>query len=225
MSSRIILVSTLAGVIFSVAGNSFAACPPGLTSNDIVAPTDVSRTFVRSGPGTFGSPRASGNPHSGVDIVTRASYDDPLAYAVFAMADGVVAYAQFNGDGLDNGFGNVIVLDHGNDCYTMAAHLSSDPFTPLDDPAAALMVSLGQEVRKGEIIGYFVDHAAGVYSTGNAMRTAAGARWQTHFEFIDAPSGRSGPGPLTTIIGNDGRRSDPTSTLQSLGYRIEDIAN
>lgn len=204
----------------------FAACPPGISVDDISPPTDVSRTFIRQGPGEYGSSRASGNPHTGVDILTRASYDDQSAYAVYAMADGVVAYAQFNGGGLDQGFGNVVIIDHGADCYTMMAHLSSDPFTPMpSNPSAALLVSVGQSVSRGTIVGYFVDMSSGVHSTGNAMRTAAGARWQTHFEFINAPSGRSGPGRIADIIGSDGRRIDPTATLLSLGYRIEDIVN
>ena len=105
-----------------------------MTIADLGPPTDVSRTFIRSGPGTFGAARASGKSHTGVDIPTRASYSDPLAYAVYAVADGVVAYAQFNGGGLDDGFGNVVAIDHGNDCYTMAAHLASDPFTPSTIP-------------------------------------------------------------------------------------------
>lgn len=204
----------------------FAACPPGVNINDISPPTDVERTFIRKGPGEYGESRASGNPHTGVDILTRASYDDRAAYAVYAMADGVVAYAQFNGGGLDQGFGNVVIIDHGADCYTMMAHLSSDPFTPMpSDPSAALLVSVGQSVSRGTLVGYFVDMSSGVHSTGNAMRTAAGARWQTHFEFINAPSGRTGPGRIADIIGSDGRRIDPTATLLSLGYKIEDIVN
>ena len=204
----------------------FAACPPGILIDDISPPTDVARTFIRQGPGEYGAGRSSGTPHTGVDILTRASYDDPAAYAVYAMADGEVAYAQFNGDGLDQGFGNVVIIDHGADCYTMMAHLSSDPFTPMpSDPSAALLVSVGQSVSRGDLVGYFVDMAAGVHSTGNAMRTAAGARWQTHFEFIEAPSGRTGPGRIADIIGTDGSRVDPTVTLRNLGYEVEDIVN
>lgn len=90
---------------------------------------------------------------------------------------------KFNGVTLDDGFGNTIVNDHGNDFYSMYAHLASDPFTPMNDDPSALLVSEGQTVTKGELIGYFVDQTVGVCSTGNAMRTAAGARWQTDFEF------------------------------------------
>lgn len=202
-----------------------ASCPPGSTVNDIAPPTDVERTFIRSGLGEYAASRASGNPHTGIDIVTRASYEDQMAYAVFAMADGVVAYAQFNGSDLDKGFGNVIIVDHTNDCYTMYAHLSSDPFTPMGDPDAALMVRLGDNVKRGQLIGYFVDHESGVHSTGNAMRTSAGARWQTHIEFIDAPSGRSGPGLIGDIVSPNGKRTDPTAALLTLGYSISDIVN
>ncbi|MGI6855167.1 M23 family metallopeptidase [Mesorhizobium sp. 1B3] len=213
-----------AALVFSASllSASQAACPPGLTQEDIVPPTDKSRTFIRLGAGEFGSARGS-KTHTGVDILTRASYPDREAYAVYALGAGTVAYAKFNGVTLDDGFGNTIVVDHGNDCYSMYAHLASDPFTPMNDESSALLMSKGQTVAKGELIGYFVDQTVGVHSTGNAMRTAAGARWQTHFELWHAPSGRSGA-TLKAIYGEEANRTDPTSTLLSLGYKIEDIA-
>lgn len=211
-------------VALFLGSESLASCPPGLTQDDIVSPTDVSRTFIRSGFGEYGSSRGDNN-HTGVDILTRATHQDRNAYAAFAIADGVIAYARFNGTTLDSGFGNVIIIDHGNDCYTMFGHLTSDPFTPMDDPDAALLVSLGDRVSKGQLIGYFVDHSKGMHSTGNAMRTSAGARWQTHFEFLEMPSGRSGSGRLADLFGDDVVRVDPTSTLLSLGYKIEGIVN
>lgn len=200
---------------------ALAQCPPGLTAQDITAPTDTTRTFIRKGAGEYGAARGR-NTHTGVDILTRASYPDVDAYAVRAMADGTVAYAQFNGGNLDQGFGNVVAIDHGNDCYTLFAHLASSPFTPLpEEPSAALMVKVGDPVKKGDVIGYFVDHASGVHSTGNAMRTTAGARWQTHVEFINASSGRRGPGGIgDVLLSGGGLRVDPTATLLDLGYAI-----
>jgi murein DD-endopeptidase MepM/ murein hydrolase activator NlpD len=196
-----------------------AACPPGLSMNDVSAVTDLSRTYIRQNQGEFGAARKNG-PHTGVDILTRASYEDPEAYAVYSVADGTIAYARFNGKDIDDGFGNTIVVDHGGDCYSMYAHLASDPFTPIDQ-SGALMVSLGQDVSKGELIGYFVDQAAGVESTGNAMVTTAGARWQTHFELWDVPSGRTSTGKLEAIYADSANRVDPTSLLLDLGYAVE----
>jgi hypothetical protein len=144
------------------------------------------------------------------------------------MADGTIAYAQFNGArdnpfALDGGFGNTVIIDHGKDCYSMYSHLASDPFTPIADPAGALMVKLGQKVTKGSVIGYFVDQTKGVYSTGNAMRTVAGARWQTHVVFIDAPTGWKSTGGIgRNPLG--GKYTDATPVLRSLGYKIEAIA-
>jgi murein DD-endopeptidase MepM/ murein hydrolase activator NlpD len=212
---------TIAGLLVAIFGTrAQAQCPPGNSLADLSPPTDVSRTFIRQGAGEYGASRAHGS-HTGVDLLTRASYDDKLAYAVHAMADGKVAYSQFNGVGLDNGFGNVVVVDHGNNCYVMFAHLAGDPFTPLTDPDGALMVKLGQAVKRGQVIGYFVDMTKGVYSTGNAMRTDAGARWQTHIEMIEAPSDRAGKGNIADVIlKKDGKRVDPTPTLKDLGYQI-----
>ncbi|EEE37987.1 putative M23 peptidase domain protein [Rhodobacteraceae bacterium KLH11] len=176
--------------------------------------------------GEYGADRKGGTKkHSGADITTRLTTTDPMAYAVFAVAEGVVAYAKFNGLTYDDGWGQVIILDHGNDCYSMYAHLAASPFIPwADDKAQPFMVKLGEKVTKGQHIGFFVDIDKGLDSTGNAQRTAAGARWQTHFELIEAPSGRAGSGTIKgDIFGNDGKSVDPTALLLDLGYKIEDL--
>ncbi len=68
--------------------------------------------------------------HRGVDISA------PYGTAVHASADGVVVFAS-----LMNGFGRVVVVDHGNGFQTYYAHLSR------------FSVVAGQEVRQGMIIG------------------------------------------------------------------------
>lgn len=210
--------------IFLEAGTSFAACPPGNSLGDVVPPTDLQRTFIRKGLGEFGT---RGGKHQGTDITVRSSYADKEAYHVSAMAAGTVVYARFNGDpkrpfDLDGGYGNTVIIDHGNNCYSFYAHLASEPFTPID-PSGALMVRPGQKVGQGETIGYFVDQDKGVASTGNAMRTDSGARWQTHVVFIDAPSGWSGGAGIgQPPLG--GKFTDATPVLLSLGYKIENGA-
>lgn len=77
--------------------------------------------------------------HSGIDIDGGAG--DP----VYAADNGVVVYAGWN----NWGYGNVIVLNHGNGWQTLYAHLS------------ALYVGCGQSVFQGSSIGAFG-------STGNA---------------------------------------------------------
>ncbi len=74
----------------------------------------------------------SGEPalHAGVDIIA------PAGTPVRAAADGVVLHAQFV-----NGYGRLVIIDHGNGLETYYAHLSRFAVVP------------GQEIRQGEIIG------------------------------------------------------------------------
>ncbi len=68
--------------------------------------------------------------HRGVDIGA------PFGTAVHATADGVVVFAS-----VMNGFGRVVVVDHGNGFQTYYAHLSR------------LAVVAGQEIRQGGVVG------------------------------------------------------------------------
>ncbi len=69
--------------------------------------------------------------HSGIDIST--SFGQP----VHATADGVVLTA-----GLASGYGREILIDHGHGIETLYGHLSG------------FAVSSGEEVKRGQIIGY-----------------------------------------------------------------------
>lgn len=68
--------------------------------------------------------------HTGLDL--RARTGTPI----YAMADGAVAIAQFM-----NVPGNAVILDHGNSIFSKYYHLSE------------LLVSPGQKVKKGDLIG------------------------------------------------------------------------
>jgi murein DD-endopeptidase MepM/ murein hydrolase activator NlpD len=68
--------------------------------------------------------------HRGVDIGA------PVGTPVHAAADGVVVYATTM-----NGYGRVVVIDHGNGLQTYYAHLSRFAVIP------------GQEIRQNEVIG------------------------------------------------------------------------
>jgi murein DD-endopeptidase MepM/ murein hydrolase activator NlpD len=72
--------------------------------------------------------------HSGIDI--GASYGS----AIIASDSGTVILAEVNG-----GYGNCIMIDHGNSYYTLYGHLSG------------YAVSAGQAVTKGQTIGYVGD--------------------------------------------------------------------
>jgi murein DD-endopeptidase MepM/ murein hydrolase activator NlpD len=79
------------------------------------------RTDPFSGEGAF---------HTGVDISAV------IGTPVRAAADGIVTYAE-----MENGYGRVIKVDHGNGIETYYAHLSR------------FYVQAGQDVRRGEMIG------------------------------------------------------------------------
>lgn len=69
--------------------------------------------------------------HSGIDIGV------PVGTSVIAPADGVVAFADFEG-----GYGRMIILDHGHGITTRYGHLAS------------FAVTVGQHVHRGDVIGY-----------------------------------------------------------------------
>lgn len=79
------------------------------------------RTDPFSGEGAF---------HTGVDI--SAATGTPVR----AAADGVITFAE-----MENGYGRIIKIDHGNGIETYYAHLSR------------FYVAAGQSVRRGEMIG------------------------------------------------------------------------
>lgn len=76
--------------------------------------------------------------HTGVDV--RASYGT----AVWAAESGTVILAGWNG-----GYGNCVMINHGNGYTTLYGHMSS------------ISVSVGQTVNRGQTVGY-------VGSTGNS---------------------------------------------------------
>jgi murein DD-endopeptidase MepM/ murein hydrolase activator NlpD len=69
--------------------------------------------------------------HSGVDISSH------YGQQIIAPADGVVTYADFY-----SGYGRMVEIDHGNGITTRYGHLSA--FAVVD----------GQDVRRGQVIGY-----------------------------------------------------------------------
>lgn len=70
-------------------------------------------------------------PHNGLDFTA------PEGTPVYATGDGKVAYAQYS-----QSYGNVVYINHGFDFETRYAHLTR------------FIVSPGQEVKRGQVIGY-----------------------------------------------------------------------
>jgi murein DD-endopeptidase MepM/ murein hydrolase activator NlpD len=81
------------------------------------------------------------NGHPGIDIFA------PMGTPIFAALPGTVIYAQFN----NGGYGNLVVVDHGNGFSTAYAHQSQ------------IIVSVGQTVSQGQQLG--MEGSTG-YSTG-----------------------------------------------------------
>jgi murein DD-endopeptidase MepM/ murein hydrolase activator NlpD len=79
------------------------------------------RTDPFSGEGAF---------HKGVDITA------PIGTPIHATADGIVVFAE-----MENGFGRLVRINHGNGLETYYAHLSR------------FYVQAGQDIRRGELIG------------------------------------------------------------------------
>lgn len=75
-----------------------------------------------------------GTMHKGIDI---ARTDRSTSPAIFAAADGTIESAGFN----NGGYGNMVIINHGNGLKTLYAHMSS------------LTVSAGQSISRGEQIG------------------------------------------------------------------------
>lgn len=69
--------------------------------------------------------------HQGIDIATD------MGAPIVATADGVVTAAGWNG-----GYGNMVDVDHGGGIVTRYGH------------ASAVAVTIGQQVRRGEVIAY-----------------------------------------------------------------------
>jgi LysM repeat protein len=96
--------------------------------------------------------------HRGIDVA--GSMGSP----VYATDSGVIVYAGWN----DYGYGNMIIIDHGNDWQSLYAHLSS------------INVTCSQSVAQGELIGAFG-------STGNSTGP------HLHFELMNTVYGKVNP--------------------------------
>ena len=102
-----------------------------------IASVPVSNGHITS---RFGSRESIRNhTHKGIDIA--ASYGTNIK----AVADGTIEYASYN----SGGYGNLVIIDHGNGIKTYYGHCSK------------LCVSVGQKVNAGDVI-------AKVGSTGNS---------------------------------------------------------
>lgn len=175
------------------------------------APTNVSDSVLRGNAGAFGAPREKGKKHEGVDIVWRQSSTDKSIYKVYAVADGVIAYAGYNGD-VTKGYGYTIIIDHGTNVYTLYGHLAT--------LASSGLVKVGDNIKRGQVLGYAADLANNERSSGNVLASVVGKydKIQLHFEEFSCASGRSSKGLIKDIKQIDTQLIDPTGALSSFGY-------
>jgi murein DD-endopeptidase MepM/ murein hydrolase activator NlpD len=180
----------------------------------------VDRTFIRSGEGEWNAPRPNGKHHQGVDIVSAETSKDDKDYEIFATRSGTVAYASLNpaDRGIDKGYGNVVIIDHGDWTYSFYAHLAMEaPFSRR--PSVSLKV--GDPVCTGQIIGHMVKHTYDWIdpSTGNARRVSdPTARYQVHFSLLKLPPGRTSKDTIESMT-NGQPFADPTPLLEKFGYK------
>lgn len=110
-------------------------------------------------------------PHQGVD------YAAPHGTPVKALGDGIVSFK-----GWKKGYGNTLVLQHGNGIETQYAHLSR----------FASLLRIGQKVKQGDIVAF-------VGATGTATGPHLDFRVKKNGVFID-PSSLSGEGSSSLSI-------------------------
>jgi hypothetical protein len=124
--------------------------------------------YIQVGYGNFIYPTVehwlSGTPYRPDVGHYAVDFAGSLGNAIYASDAGTVVYAGWN----DWGYGNLVVLDHGNGWETRYAHLSQ------------INVSCGQNVGQGDII-------ALMGSTGNSTGP------HLHFEMVSSTYGRVDP--------------------------------
>lgn len=96
-----------------------------------ISPVDIEAEILS----VFGEQR-TGYTHQGIDLRL------PIGTPIYAVADAIVIKAAPDSKGVDAGGGHIIMLDHGNGVQTWYMHLD------------AYAVSLGDKVKKGQIIGF-----------------------------------------------------------------------
>lgn len=126
-----------------------------ITSGPVGNGTFIWPTTMKFLSGTDYAPEAN---HPAIDIAGL------LGNAVYATDSGVVVYAGWN----DWGYGNLIILDHGNGWQSIYGHL------------LAVKVECGQGVKQGDVIGL-------LGSTGNSTGP------HLHFELLNEQYGKVDP--------------------------------
>lgn len=110
------------------------AMPMSVSMSSVALPSHmpVAARALTSGFGMRGHPLLGGRrAHRGVDLAA------PVGTPIVATSDGIVSVADWNG-----GYGLYVALEHGGGMQTRYGHMSR------------LNVAAGQNVRKGDVIGF-----------------------------------------------------------------------
>jgi len=102
--------------------------------------------------GYFGNPVPGGRLSQGVHGYNGVDIAAPSGTPIYAAAAGTVVVAR-NNDGYNGGYGNYIVISHGNGTQTLYAHMSRTAVS-------------GGAIAKGDLIGYVGNTGR---STGNHL--------------------------------------------------------
>lgn len=103
--------------------------------------------------------------HTGID------YACPLNTPILASADGTVVFAGWD----KTGYGNMVIVQHSQDCATLYAHLGS------------IHVSVGEKVKQGYLLGH---SGSTGNSTGPHLHFEARKQWndyKSHFDPFTLP--------------------------------------
>lgn len=149
--------------------------------------------------GRVTSPQGWRNRPSGPDLHTGVDLGAPEGTPVYAMFDGLVKVSAPSGE--LEGYGNVVVLEHEDNC-SLYAHL------------ATRAVVAGQRVTAGQQIGT-VGRTAGTRQNPGAQFASSGAH--LHLEFLSKwpPAGRDLDRlDVGEILANAGVIVPPTGPLQ-----------
>ncbi|WP_262692463.1 M23 family metallopeptidase [Kordiimonas aestuarii] len=200
---------------------------------------------IRGEVGEFGTSR-NGKPHTGVDLFWRAMYRDQGAYAVRAVADGRIAYARYNGaPGVKSSYGNLVLIDHQNGCYTAYTHLA---VIQGSNGYQTKVWKVGDRIAAGNEVGYgiffgpeFKGEVDGftmfANPTGNVRRSVKGGaknptycrmvEVHVHFELLFHVPGRSSTAEYKSIFGGMERFgehvADPQKKFLNRYYEIQPV--
>lgn len=109
-------------------------------------------TALPSISGFFGNPLPGGRISQGVHGYNGVDISAPAGTPIYAAAGGSVIVAK-GGGGYNGGYGNYVVIEHGNGTQTLYAHMSR-------------LGTSGGSVSKGDLIGYVGNTGR---STGNHL--------------------------------------------------------